>query len=110
MNGRAIFEFAARYIPRDIKNLLEKNGLSQDDIDLFALHQGSKYLIDTLVKRTKVSPEKMPFVAGNYGNTVSSSLPIFLSEYLHQTDIEKILISGFGVGLSWASTILYRVK
>lgn len=110
MNGRAIFEFAARYIPGDIKKLLEKNNLTSEDIDLFALHQGSKYLIDTLVRRTRTSPEKMPFVAGEYGNTVSSSLPIFLAEYLDKPNIKRILISGFGVGLSWASTILARVN
>jgi len=108
MNGRAIFDFAARYIPADIKSLLEKNELNVNDVDIFLFHQGSKYIIDTIVKRLKVPAEKAPFVAGEYGNTVSSTIPIMLAEYLNNTVYKTIVISGFGVGLSWASCILKR--
>ena len=61
MNGRSIFDFAARYVPADIKLLLEKNQLNIEDIDLFLFHQGSKYIIDTIVKRLKIPAEKAPF-------------------------------------------------
>lgn len=109
MNGRAIFEFAARYVPKDVKQLLDKNGISStEEIDLFALHQGSKYILDTLVKRLKIPADKAPFHASSYGNTVSSSIPFILADYLGEAAVKNILISGFGVGLSWSSTILRR--
>lgn len=111
MNGRAIFEFAARYIPKDVKKVLEKNNIqSSEEIDLFLMHQGSKYIIDTLVKRLKVDKEKLPFIAENYGNTVSSSIPFGLEAILNKEEYNTILISGFGVGLSWSTTILKRQK
>ena len=50
MNGRGIFNFAARYIPKDIDELLTKNNLDKKDVDYFIFHQGSKYIIDTLIK------------------------------------------------------------
>lgn len=108
MNGRAIFDFAARYVPNDVASILEKNNIEQNDVDLFLFHQGSKFIVDTIKKRLKLPEEKVPFMARNYGNTVSSTIPIMLSEYMEKQEIVKVLICGFGVGLSWASTILIR--
>jgi 3-oxoacyl-[acyl-carrier-protein] synthase-3 len=109
MNGRSIFDFAARYIPRDITLLLEKNKLCIEDVDLFLFHQGSKYIIDTLIKRLKIAHEKAPFLVAKYGNTVSSTIPIMLYDYLDKEQYGNIVISGFGVGLSWASCVLKRI-
>jgi len=109
MSGHAIFNFAAKTVPGDIKIVLAKNNLEIEDIDCYVFHQGSKYIVDTLRKRLKVDPEKVPFTIGEYGNTVSSSLPIILSDLFDKKDIKQIVISGFGVGLSWASTVLTRV-
>lgn len=108
MNGRAIFNFAARYVPQDFKVLLEKNGLQPEDIDSYVFHQGSKYIVDTLTKRMKLDPEKVPFIVQDYGNTVSSSIPIILENQLTDPAVKRSLICGFGVGLSWASTILTK--
>jgi 3-oxoacyl-[acyl-carrier-protein] synthase III len=109
MNGRSIFDFAARYIPKDMALLLEKNEMSVDSIDLFLFHQGSKYIIDNLVKRLKIPAEKAPFLDVEYGNTVSSTIPIMLFDYLENQQYSNIVISGFGVGLSWSSCVLKRV-
>jgi len=108
MNGREIFNFSARKVPEDIKKVLELNRLSLDQIDLFLLHQGSKYIIDFIVKRLGISREKAPFVVKDFGNTISSSIPIMLKEVLSDAHIKKIAMSGFGVGLSWASGVLVR--
>lgn len=108
MNGRAIFNFAAKYVPVDIKHLLKINDLSFDDIDSYVFHQGSKYIIDTITKRLKIDPAKVPFDATFYGNTVSSSIPIVLEKVFLEKQVRTIVISGFGVGLSWASTVLKR--
>jgi len=107
MNGRGVFSFTATVMPKHINDMLEMNNLTSDDIDLFALHQGSRFIVDTLRKRLGVEENKVPFVAKKYGNTVSSSIPLMLSELAEGKN--KIVIAGFGVGLSWASTVLYKV-
>jgi 3-oxoacyl-[acyl-carrier-protein] synthase-3 len=107
MNGRSVFTFSATVVPRNIHAMLALNGLSLGDIDLFALHQGSRYIVTTIVARLGIPPDKAPFVAGDYGNTVSSSIPLLLSDL--GDDCRRVVIAGFGVGLSWASTILYKV-
>ena len=110
MNGRGIFNFAARYIPKDIDELLTKNNLDKKDVDYFIFHQGSKYIIDTLIKRLNLDHEKTINNIREYGNTVSSSIPIILNDIIKESKAKKILISGFGVGLSWASNVLTRVN
>ena len=104
MQGRAVFNFAATTVPGNILETLDKNGLKKDDIDLFVLHQGSKYILDVVARRLNVPRIRMPFLAGNYGNTVSSSIPLILEQSAKEK--RNILISGFGVGLSWGSLIL----
>jgi 3-oxoacyl-[acyl-carrier-protein] synthase-3 len=110
MNGRNVFNFLAEKIPTDIAKVLRINNLTLEDIDLFLLHQGSKYIIDFLIQKTPLPKDKTPFAIENYGNTVSSSIPLMLSDFIKNNSTRKILMSGFGVGLSWASGILIRVK
>ncbi len=108
MNGRAIFNFAARVVTDDVKSVLKLNNVGLESVDRFLFHQGSKYIVDTLAKRLSLPPGKVPFGIREYGNTVSSSIPILLQEELRDPRPERlILISGFGVGLSWASTVLH---
>ena len=108
MNGRGIFNFAARYVPVDLKKSLELNKIELNDLDSVIFHQGSKYIIDTLIKRIGLNPEKVVCDIMDYGNTVSSSIPILLEKEIPQISKNNIFICGFGVGLSWASTILTR--
>jgi 3-oxoacyl-[acyl-carrier-protein] synthase-3 len=110
MNGRGIFNFAARYVPKDVEKVLLKNNLEKKNIDKFIFHQGSKYILDTLIKRIELDPEKVVNDIFEYGNTVSSSIPMILKQYLNSNADNNILISGFGVGLSWSSNILTLVK
>jgi len=108
MNGRAVFNFSATTIPKHIKTLLEKNKLTDDSIDKYVLHQGSKYIVDTIRKRLEVDKIKVPFKMYEYGNTVSSSIPFILEKEIENCDNKRFVISGFGVGLSWGSGILER--
>jgi 3-oxoacyl-[acyl-carrier-protein] synthase-3 len=110
MNGREIFNFAARTVPVDIKKVLEINNLGINDIDRFLLHQGSKFIVDFLIKKAGLPRDKTPYAIQDYGNTVSSSIPLMLKPLLSDFQVRRILMSGFGVGLSWASGILSRVK
>ena len=106
MNGRAVFTFAATRVPESFNRLLNKANLSIKDIDLVLLHQGSKYIVETLAKRINTEG-KTPFTAGNIGNTVSSSIPMMLS-LQPPNSAKNIFLSGFGVGLSWASCLLKK--
>jgi len=108
MNGRGIFEFVMKEVPPIVDKCLETNGFKKEDIDLFLFHQASKFVIDSLCRRMKLEPEKTPFVIKDYGNTISSSIPMILRDYLEDTTKKNILICGFGVGLSLACSILRR--
>lgn len=109
MNGRAVFTFCAQVVPGDIRDVVEKNGLSLEEIDRFVLHQGSKFIVDTIRMRLRQPESKVPFLAANYGNTVSSSIPLILEQEIENSEVDCLVLSGFGLGLSWASTVLTRV-
>jgi 3-oxoacyl-[acyl-carrier-protein] synthase III len=109
MNGRAVSNFAAKVVPKDIVDLLEKNNMHKDDVDVYLFHQGSKFIISNLTKRLKLNPEKVVFDIFDYGNTVSSSLPILIEKQINNKENKTFLASGFGVGLSWSNVILERV-
>ncbi len=110
MNGRAVYNFAARVITEDVMKILAKTKLGIDDIDRYLFHQGTKFIVDTLAKRLSLDPSKVVYDMYDYGNTVSSSIPILLEKELCQPQHKTILISGFGVGLSWSSAILQRIR
>ena len=108
MQGRAVFNFVNSVVPQSISRALEKAGLTLDDIDFFALHQGSVYMLDAMARRVGIPPEKLLKNMSRYGNTVSSSIPLLLSELDAEGRLsgKRVLMSGFGVGLSWASAVI----
>jgi len=108
MNGRQVFNFAATEIPKQIKDLLQKEKLSETDIDSYCLHQGSAGILDTIARRFPAVKDRFINKLALTGNTVSSSIPLLLESGMNNVDNKKILISGFGVGLSWASMIISR--
>ena len=107
MLGNNVFKFAVTKVPEQVEKCLELNGLGKNDVDLYLMHQGSKYIVDNLVPALGVDAARVPFLAAETGNTVSSSIPLMLEQYM-ETDEKIILISGFGVGLSWATSVLER--
>ncbi|HEX9874093.1 MAG TPA: ketoacyl-ACP synthase III [Deferrimonas sp.] len=108
MNGRAIFNFAAKVVPDDLREMAAKNGIALEEIDRFLIHQGSKIIVDTIAAKLGLPAEKVPYASQDYGNTVSSTIPILLQNEFDGT-ARTIAICGFGVGLSWASSLLRRV-
>lgn len=109
MNGRGVFNFVMTEVPSSIARALERNGLTMDQIDLFAVHQGSLYMLLQLAKAARIPREKLLVNLEHYGNTVSSSIPLLLEQHLDRPSElagKRILISGFGVGLSWGSLVL----
>jgi len=108
MNGRAVFAFSVRVVPESILEMLNVNSCSLDEIDRLIVHQGSRHIVKTIAKRLEIPSERCPFYAADYGNTISSSIPLVLADKLDRLDLKKVVISGFGVGLSWSSTLLTR--
>ena len=110
MDGPKIFEFTSNVIPKAISDTLKKNNLEEDSISKYILHQANKILLNQIRIKCKIPQEKFIIDLENYGNTVSSTIPIALKNYLCRKAVdsgkEKILLSGFGVGLSWCSTII----
>lgn len=109
MNGAEIFNFTLETVPVLIKDILLKNGLSQDEIDMFVFHQANRFMMEFLRKKLKIDPERFYYYLENVGNTVSSTIPIALKEGIKEGTIapgNKVLLAGFGVGYSWGGTIL----
>lgn len=109
MDGQEVLRFAVKKVPESIYAVLEKARLSIETITYFVLHQANERIIQSVAKKLKVPIEKFPLNIDQYGNTSSASIPILLDEMneknkLHKGD--KILLSGFGGGLSWGATIV----
>jgi len=109
MDGKSIFEFSSFVVPSLVDKFLIKNGLVNNDIDLFIFHQANEFMLQTVRKRCKIPEEKFFIFIKNCGNTVSSTIPIAIKEAQNQGKITKgsrVLIAGFGVGLSVGISIL----
>jgi len=108
MRGRAVFNFVMSRVPASMEACLRKAGRQLDDIDWFALHQGSTYMLDALARRAGIPFDKLLKNMDRYGNTVSSTIPLLLAELDDRGELagRTILLSGFGVGLSWASAVI----
>lgn len=107
MKGREIFNFCMRSVPMHLAECLKKNSLNPDEIDCLVLHQASRYIVEALGRKAGFPSEKVPFVLGDVGNCISSTIPITLEKIWRQNH-KRILVSGFGAGLSWATTVLHR--
>lgn len=105
MDGMSIFNFAIKRVPVLIDEILQYTGWRKEDVDLFALHQANKFMIDYLRKKMKVPLDKMPVVVDGFGNTGPATIPILLTELFNDNKLskEKVVLCGFGVGLSWGA-------
>jgi 3-oxoacyl-[acyl-carrier-protein] synthase-3 len=110
MNGRALFNCFVRQVPIQVRELLDGSNLGCEDIDLFLFHPGSKYMVEQIQKRLSLPEDKVPIEISRYGNTVSSSIPLLLEDSFEFQGLNNIVLSGFGVGLSWASCLISRDK
>ncbi len=109
MKGSDIFNFTIAEIPKMVQSTLEKNQLSMEEVDFFIFHQANAYMLKFLMKMCKIPKEKFYIGMEDKGNTVSATIPIALEECWEQGLIQKgdkIVLAGFGVGLSMAATII----
>lgn len=110
MNGGAIFNFTLDAVPAMMKDILQKNGIEQDQIDYYVFHQANKFMLNTIRKVCGLPKDKFHVNLSETGNTVSSTVLIGLKDCLDTQAIKaggKVLVTGFGVGLSWGGTIIH---
>ena len=109
MDGQAVFKFAVRKVPEVIEEVLKQNQVKKEEIKYYVLHQANLRIIEQVAKRLKEPMEKFPVNLQEYGNTSSASLPILLHELNRDGRLksgDRILLAGFGGGLTWGAAIL----
>ena len=109
MNGGAIFNFTLDIVPTMLNQVTEKNSITKDDIDFYIFHQANKFMLNTIRKVCVLPKDKFYVNLSETGNTVSSTVLIGLKDCIDNQTIknkDKVMVAGFGVGLSWGGTIL----
>ncbi|MGM7700890.1 beta-ketoacyl-ACP synthase III [Pseudalkalibacillus sp. Hm43] len=109
MNGREVFKFAVRQMPESSMKVVEKAGLSKEDVDFLIPHQANIRIMEAARERLDLPKEKMAVTVSKYGNTSSSSIPIALVEALKEGKIKDgdvLVLVGFGGGLTWGAVAL----
>lgn len=109
MNGSAIFNFTLDAVPAMMKEILTKNKMEKDEVDYYVFHQANKFMLNTIRKVCVIPKDKFFVNLEETGNTVSSTVMIGIKQCLEAGTIHegiKVMVAGFGVGLSWGGTIL----
>lgn len=109
MDGSAIFNFTLDAVPAMMKDILAKNEMVKENIDYYVFHQANKFMLNTIRKVCVLPKDKFYVNLNETGNTVSSTVMIGLKQCLDAGTITpgmKVMVAGFGVGLSWGGTIL----
>lgn len=110
MDGGAIFNFTMTVVPEHIKAFLRRAGFAQEQIDWVVLHQANKQIVNAVAMKSGFPSHKVPTeTVAKYGNQAGASLPSVICDQLCDivsNDIVTLLLSGYGVGLSWASAII----
>lgn len=109
MNGAEIFRFTLESVPKSVHSLLARAEKTLADIDLFVFHQANRFMLEHLQRKMKIPPEKFYVSFKEYGNTVSSTIPIALADALAEGRMRSgdlVMLVGFGVGYSWGATLV----
>jgi len=109
MNGREIFNFTAFEVPKLVEDTLKENALTMSDISRVIFHQANAYMLDFIRKRCNIDKDIFFVSMDDVGNTVSSTIPIAFRRLIDENKLKKgnkILLSGFGVGLSMGGVVL----
>ncbi|MGH8493598.1 MAG: 3-oxoacyl-ACP synthase III family protein [Moraxellaceae bacterium] len=109
LKGPEIFAFAIKEVPASIQALSRHSGQAIEDLDYFVMHQANKLMNETIRKKLAIPEHKVPYSLDEFGNTSSASIPLTLVTRLHDklaSETLRLLLSGFGVGLSWGNVFL----
>ena len=106
MNGREVFKFAVRQMGESSLAVLEKAGLTKEDVDFLMPHQANIRIMESARERLGLPPEKMSVTVNQFGNTSSASIPLTMVEELEKGNVKEddiIVMVGFGGGLTWGA-------
>lgn len=109
MDGQEVFKFAVKIIPKIVKQLLEETETPSEAVKYYVLHQANSRILESASRRLKIPMEKIPSNIARYGNTSAASIPILLDELNRDGKLnrgDKLVLSGFGAGLTWGATLL----
>jgi 3-oxoacyl-[acyl-carrier-protein] synthase-3 len=108
MNGKEIYRFAVQKVPEVIEKALFRANLTVDQIDWLILHQANQRILNAVAERLNIPSEKVISNLAKYGNTSAASIPLALDEAVRDGKIkpgDRIMISGFGAGLTWGAAL-----
>ena len=109
MDGQEVFKFAVRSVPEAINEVLDQMKLAKEDVDYYILHQANRRIVESVAKRLGEPIEKFPMNLEEYGNTSSASIPLLLDELNRSGKLpkgSKLIMAGFGAGLSWGASYI----
>ena len=108
MDGMDVFNFAMKRIPKTIKEIAEVTDTPLDKVDWLVFHQANRFMTDFFVKKLKFNPERVPYCIDRFGNTSSTSVPLTIVSELHDklNDGDRMILAGFGAGLSWGVAMM----
>lgn len=108
MHGGDVFNFVIREIPRDIRNLCMETGQDLQEMDYYVFHQANNFINSYIAKKMKLDVSKIPSTIAKFGNTSSVSVPLTIVSELKDRLLghKKLLLSAFGVGMTWATAIV----
>lgn len=109
MNGREVYKFAVRQMPKSISNVVEKAGLNLSEVDLFIPHQANSRIIEEAANKLGVTKERFSITLDKYANTCAATIPLAIKEELRLGKLnsgDTVILVGFGAGLTWGSIAL----
>ena len=109
MDGREIFNFTLRISEVFIAKILAENGAEIPSVDYFFFHQANAFMLRHLREKLGLPEEKVPILMSDFGNTVSGTIPMVLERLFESGDLRqnhRVVLFGFGVGLSWAGAVI----
>ena len=109
MSGNEVFKIAVQTLTKDVVDILEKNQISSDKIDLFIPHQANLRIIEAVKQRLNFTNEQCVVTVGKYGNTSSASIPMAMNDAYKAGRLKKgdlLLLDAFGGGFTWGSALL----
>jgi 3-oxoacyl-[acyl-carrier-protein] synthase-3 len=113
MNGREVFKFATRILVKSAEEVMERCGVTIDDVDVYVPHQANLRIIDHATKKLGVPSEKVVINVDRYGNTSSGSIPLALADAAQDGRLQPgklVLMTGMGAGLTWGSALIRWTK
>lgn len=108
MDGSSVFSFSITDVPKALNDYLEYTGTNPADYDTFIFHQANEFIIKQLIRKLKLKKESVPISLDRYGNTGGISIPLTLCDAYgeSESEVKRVLMAGFGIGLSWGVTSL----